>query len=123
MKLSVGIDTIEISRVAKNIENPRFIARVFSAGEQRHFNTMTNPAQTAAAHFAAKEAFSKAIGTGVRGFDLTEVAVAYDGLGKPYLLLTGRAAKLAGKRSFDVSITHTRELATAVVIAYSEVEA
>jgi holo-[acyl-carrier protein] synthase len=77
-------------------------------------------AQTIAANWAAKEAFSKAMGTGIRGFGLNEVSVLRNEAGAPYFLLTGNAKILADQRgfSFSVSLSHTAELALAFVIAY-----
>jgi holo-[acyl-carrier protein] synthase len=78
--------------------------------------------ETIAASYAAKEAFSKAMGTGVRGFSLAEVSVLRDSLGAPYFALSGRAARLAAERGlcFSVSLTHTDELAAAFVVAWQE---
>ena len=73
---------------------------------------------SAAADWAAKEAFSKALGTGVRGFELNEVSCLRDELGAPYLVLTGKAKQAAEGLAFSVSLTHTAELASAIVIAY-----
>ena len=77
--------------------------------------------QTIAANWAAKEAFSKALGTGVRGFGLSEVSVLRNEAGAPYFLLTGNAHKLAEQRglTFSLSLSHTDGLALAFVIAYS----
>ena len=78
--------------------------------------------ETMAANFAAKEAFAKALGTGVRGFALGEVAVLRDSLGAPYFALSGRAKELAEGRgpAFSVSLTHTDELAAAFVVAWTK---
>ena len=78
--------------------------------------------ETMAANFAAKEAFAKALGTGVRGFALGEVAVLRDSLGAPYFALSGRAKELAVGRglAFSVSLTHTDELAAAFVVAWAK---
>ena len=77
---------------------------------------------TIAASYAAKEAFSKALGTGVRGFSLTEVSVLRDSLGAPYFAFSGRAARLVAEQGlrFYVSLTHTDELAAAFVVAWQE---
>ena len=70
-----------------------------------------------AANFAAKEAFSKALGTGLRGFRLTEVQVLRDEWGAPFFQLDGTAAERARGLCFSVSLTHTREYAQAFVLA------
>lgn len=117
--MTVGIDLVEIERIRKSMKNPRFITRVFGNLEQRLF-TGANAYGRAGASFAAKEAFAKAIGTGIRGFSLCEVEVLRNELGAPYLRLSGRARKIAQQRElqFSVSLTHTKRYAQAIVIAY-----
>lgn len=116
--MRVGIDTVEIARIEKSMMIPGFRERAFSADEIEMIEKKGNPLQSYAANYAAKEAFSKALGTGVRGFSLTEVSILRDNLGAPYISLTGRAEELAKDISFTVSLTHTRKDATAIVIAY-----
>ena len=91
---SVGIDTAECRRIEKAMKTPRFFQRVF-----------------------AKEAFGKAMGTGVRGFRLNEVQLLRLESGAPCLVLSGEAAKLAEGWRFAVSATHTNEYASVVVLA------
>lgn len=116
--ISVGTDLVEISRIKQSLENPRFMTRVFGVSEQALFQCPRG-AERAAANFAAKEAFGKALGTGIRGFSLREVETLRDASGAPYLLLSGRAREIAEQRGLrlSVSLTHTREYAQAVVIA------
>ena len=73
-----------------------------------------------AARFAAKEAFAKAIGTGIRGFSLTEVEVSSDDDGRPFFIFHGRAEKLAAGLRFHLSMSHERNAAVAVVVAEHE---
>ena len=117
--LFTGIDLTEIERIKKSCQNPRFIARVFSAKEQEYFASKRNPYPSMAAAFAAKEAFSKALGTGIRGFELNEVSVEHDPLGAPFFTFTGHAAEIVRqrKRSFSLSLTHTDTVAAAFVVA------
>lgn len=115
---TIGIDLIEIERIKKSIESKHFCERVFGENELKELTDKGFPAQSAAACFAAKEAFGKSLGIGIFGFSLTEVETLHNKNGKPYLHLSGNALKLAGDLSFDISITHTRELAEAVVIAF-----
>lgn len=119
-----GVDLIEISRLKRCVQRPHFMQRVFSEEERTLFLSKGNPLPTIAANFAAKEAFGKAMGTGVRGFSLTEVAALRDGAGRPYLHLTGRAKQLAEQRgmNFSVSISHTKEYAICFVTAVSDHE-
>ncbi len=125
MKIQTGIDLCSIERIEQSLRSPRFIDRVFSHAEQALIDNrgIVFRASTAAANFAAKEAFGKAMGTGIRGFSLSEVEILRDMLGKPILNLTGQAKLLALKQgftSFSVSLSHEREMATAIVIAYAE---
>lgn len=117
---SVGIDLIEIARLKRSSNSENFMKRVFSKKEKALFLSKSNPYPSMAGNWAGKEAFSKALGTGVRDFSLNEVSVLRDELGKPYIELDGKALEIAQSRNlqFSISITHTKELAEAVVIAY-----
>ena len=118
--LRTGLDLTPIDRIRESIKNPRFAARVFSDEERSYFATKKDPAPSMAASFAAKEAFAKALGTGVRGFSLHEVSVSHDEWGAPFLTFSGKAKELAEKSgfSFSLSLTHTDDTAAAVVVAY-----
>lgn len=120
MKLTTGLDIIEIDRVANSLTRPRFLRRVFSREEREMLLLRGNAPASAAANFAAKEAFAKAMGTGLWGFSLEEVSVLRDKRGAPFLHLTGRAAALAAGASLSVSLTHTKTVAAAVVTALWE---
>ena len=120
---SVGIDIIEIDRVAAAAENPRFVARVFGEEERHELEARGWKRQNLAAAFAAKEAFAKAIGTGVRGFALSAVQLLHGELGAPYLRLGEDAriiAEVRGYTRFSVSVSHSRDNAVAAVIASGE---
>ncbi|MBC8570090.1 holo-ACP synthase [Zongyangia hominis] len=120
--LCSGIDLIEIKRMGRCSHREHFMERVFSSEERALFAGKKEPLPTIAANFAAKEAFAKALGTGVRGFALREVSALRDTLGRPYLHLTGRAEALARRMGlrFSVSMSHTKAYAVCVVIAYTE---
>ncbi len=120
--LFVGIDSVEINRIEKAMKNPRFCQRVFGEAENSLLAMRGFSAESAAACFCAKEAFSKAMGTGIRGFRLCEVELLRDELGAPYLKLSGNALKMALEKGlrFSVSVTHTKELATVIVIGEKE---
>lgn len=117
-----GTDIIEIDRIKNSLKNPRFLSRLFSAQELKLFISKGLAPATIAANFAAKEAFSKAIGTGFRGFSLSEVSVLRDSVGAPYISLSGNAKKIfmAEKLKMTVSLSHCRTYATAVVIVYRD---
>ena len=120
MELRNGMDLVEVDRIARAMETGPFLRRFFSPEEQAYFLLRKQAPQTVAANFAAKEAFAKAMGTGVPGFALREVAVLRDPLGRPYLSLSGRAAALGEGWRFAVSLTHTQTTAGAVVTAWKE---
>jgi holo-[acyl-carrier protein] synthase len=116
--LLVGIDLVEIEKIKNSMKNPRFCRRVLGAVEYSQLEMRGFPIQSVAASFSAKEAFSKALGTGLRGFALGEVELLRGDDGKPSLCLSGRALKIANGRNleFSVSVTHTRYYAAAVVV-------
>ncbi|MDX6581313.1 MAG: holo-[acyl-carrier protein] synthase [Solirubrobacterales bacterium] len=114
----IGIDLIEIERLERAIERrPRLAERVFSAGELEQARGKARPGRHLAARFAAKEAALKALGLG--GLRLHEVEVEGGGDEPPRLRLHGEAAELAAREGVElsVSLTHSRELAAAVVRA------
>lgn len=116
----VGIDSTEIRRIKEFSEKEGFLNRVFSKEELEEFSARSNNPSHIAAAFAAKEAFSKVLGTGLSGFSLNEVSLLHYKSGKPYLSFSGNAKKLAeeSRLKFEVSITHTSEAATAIVIGF-----
>ena len=120
-----GIDLVEIERIRRSAQSAAFVARVFGAREREEWTRSGKKAEHLAGAFAAKEAFAKALGTGIRGFSLCEVEVLHDPLGAPYFALSGKAAALAESRAlvFSLSITHTRTLAAAMVTAYEKGDA
>lgn len=120
MKITTGIDLVEINRIQDIVQRSRFLHRFFSQEEIDFFIKKSYSPASIAANFAGKEAFSKALGTGVRGFSLSEVSILRDEHGSPYIKLSGDAKKAAGDRSFSISLTHTDTAAAAVVVAYTE---
>lgn len=122
MFLRNGVDIIEISRIERALQREAFLNKCFSQDEISFLKSRgAAMAQSAAASFAAKEAFSKALGTGVRGFSLPQIEVLRDAFGAPYLRLSGGALQQAQKQGlqFTVSLSHDRERAIAFVTAYS----
>ena len=122
MVIGMGTDLIETRRVQESINRfgERFLERIFTAGEIAYCMRKKNAAESFAARFAAKEAGAKALGTGIsRGVSWKEFEVKREASGKPTLSLSGRAAELAGMmgiRRVELSLTHSRELAMAVVL-------
>ncbi len=119
---SVGIDSIEIARITNSIKNDRFIKKVYGDNELREISSRGLHPRSFAVSFAAKEAFSKAIGRGIVGFSLNEVELLHNELGAPYLHLSGKAKKIADDEGykFSTSVTHTEDIATVIVLAYRE---
>jgi holo-[acyl-carrier protein] synthase len=122
MVLGLGTDLIETRRVQESIDRfgERFVERIFTAGEIAYCMRKKNSAESFAARFAAKEAGAKALGTGIsRGVSWKEFEVRRETSGRPSLHLSGRAEELAkemGVRRVQLSLTHSRELAIAVVV-------
>lgn len=123
MMVGLGTDLIETRRVQASMDRfgKRFLQRIYTAGEIAYCLSKKNAAESFAARFAAKEAGAKALGTGIsRGVSWKELEVRREASGRPTLHLSGRAAELAqalGVRRVQLSLTHTRELAMAVVVA------
>jgi holo-[acyl-carrier protein] synthase len=123
MVLGLGTDLIETRRVQESIDRygERFLERVYTAGEIAYCQRKRkNAAESFAARFAAKEAAAKALGTGIsRGVSWKEFEVSREASGRPTLHMSGRAAELAeamGVKRIQLSLTHSRELALAVVV-------
>jgi holo-[acyl-carrier protein] synthase len=118
--LRCGIDLIETQRVADGIERlgERFLNRFFTPGERE--DCQDKPHRLAA-RLAAKEAVSKALGTGIGDVGWREIEIRCNNAqGRPTLHLHGAAATLAaemGLTQWDVSLTHTKDHASAVVVA------
>lgn len=115
----VGIDIIEVSRIRKSIEDYgiSFTAKIFTDEEVKYCSEKPNPFQHYAARFAAKEAFSKAAGTGWNSdFSWHEVEVINEPSGKPRLRLTGGSLKMFGQKRIFLSLSHSGDYVTAVVI-------
>ncbi len=115
MIIGVGCDILEISRIEK-LKNSSGSEKVFTENERRHASGRN---ALLAGDFSVKEAVSKAFGTGVRGFSLTEIEVLRDELGRPYVKLYGRAEALfrkVGGAALHVSISDTGELVMAMAV-------
>lgn len=117
MIIGIGIDLIEIQRVEKACKKQHFFARCFSINEREYIGKNYS---SAAGNWAVKEAVAKAFGTGVVGFELSDIEVLREKNGKPYIKLNGNAKVVSNKLGIEkihVSITNTKEYASAYVIA------
>jgi holo-[acyl-carrier protein] synthase len=122
MVLGVGTDLMEIARIQRSVARfgDRFLLRVFTPREIAYCQRKKNAAESFAARFAAKEAGAKALGTGIsQGIRWLELEVIREPSGKPSLQLTGRAAERArglGVATVSLSLTHSKDIALAVVV-------
>jgi holo-[acyl-carrier protein] synthase len=125
MIFGTGIDILDIDRMRKQMSesNERFFEMLFTENEKQYCRQGTHlnvQAQRFAGRFAAKEAFLKALGTGLRdGIRWLDIEIRNDELGKPFFHLSNEAlnkSKDAGIQRLHVSITHSRTYAAAMVI-------
>lgn len=118
----VGTDLVRIGRFRDFLhkEKTALIDRLFTSGEKAYALARKDPAPHLAARFAAKEAFLKALGLGLReGITWHDMAVERDDLGKPSLALSGCAAQISRQRRIDrvhLTYSHDGDYAQAVVI-------
>ena len=116
MIIGLGTDIIEIERVRKAVDKKIFKDNVFTANEQIYCESRgKNSAASYAARFAAKEAFFKALGTGIVT-KLTDVEIINDKRGAPKIFLRGKAETLAAGKKIFLSMSHSKDFATATCI-------
>jgi holo-[acyl-carrier protein] synthase len=118
----IGVDIVKVDRIEQAVERwgNRFLKRIFTAAEIERCQQRARPAQCLALRFAAKEAFAKALGLGMRqGLRWRDIEVVHDHLGKPDLLLHNQAQRLLeaveASRTW-LSLSDERESALAVVV-------
>jgi len=118
MILGIGTDLCRTERIARAIENPRFTARIYTPAENARLAPLgpERRAERAAGIFAAKEAVSKALGTGFSGFGFADIEILADENGRPFVRLYGKAAALAGNCAVHISISHDGGLAQAFAV-------
>ena len=122
MILGIGTDIVEISRIATALERQgdAFWERILAPEERREIKSAKRRVEYFAGRFAAKEAASKALGTGIGEVRVHDLIIFNNERGAPYLTLKGYAAELAeqmGIRKMHLSISHSEHYATATVIA------
>ena len=120
MIVGIGNDIIEIERIEKAISKEGFKNKIYTQRELENIEKRGNRTETYAGIFSAKEAISKAIGTGVREFSLTDLEILNDDLGKPYVVVSEKLDKILRNKKEDyqieISISHSKKYATAVAI-------
>ena len=118
----IGVDIVKVDRIEKAVERwgHRFLERIFTAAEIERCQQRARPAQCLALRFAAKEAFAKALGLGMRkGLRWRDIEVVHDNFGKPDLLLHNQAQRLLETMEASrtwLSLSDERESALAVVV-------
>ncbi|ABG85846.1 holo-ACP synthase [Clostridium perfringens] len=126
MIIGIGVDIIEIGRVRQAIRNNKnFLSKLFTEREIDYFISRNMNSEVIAGNFAAKEAVSKALGTGMRGFSFKDIEILRNELGKPEVILHN-GANLIGNKLVEnnnslrvhLSISHNNSSA----IAYSVLE-
>lgn len=121
----IGTDIIEISRIKKSLESDRFLKRIFTDNEIEYFESRGMKRESVAATFSAKEAISKAVGTGIRGFNFNDIEVLRDEKGRPYVIAHRKFKKLCSDNNIceiKVSLSHCREYAVANAMAITRSE-
>lgn len=119
MIIGIGTDIVEIRRIETIMKRTSsFIEKSFTHNEIEYFKSKGLKGNIVAGNFAAKEAISKAIGTGFRGFGLKDIEVLRDELGKPIVNLSEKVHKLVNIKEFNmhISISHSKENAIAYAV-------
>ncbi len=116
----IGIDSIEIGRVEEAIRREAFLRRVFTESERAYLAKKGLAAQSAAGMFCAKEAVLKTMGLGITDGPLTDIEVLHEEGGAPYVKLHGKLADRCRGSKVFLSITHTREYASAFAVLERE---
>lgn len=122
MIFGIGTDVTDVKRFKKWVETEGYCERFFNPAELKKTGSVQHLCEHYSVRFAAKEAFSKALGTGL-SFDLKDVYITNDESGKPSLNVTGKAKELlqqkAGNCNLFVSLSHEKEVSVAFVIIES----
>ena len=112
--LGIGVDIIKNDRIKESIKNKNFLLRLFTLLEIKNSEHIKNKASYYAKKFAAKEAFSKALGTGFReGLNFKDIEILNDNLGKPYYRVNQKLKRLILKnqkvKNFDIFLSVSDE--------------
>jgi holo-[acyl-carrier protein] synthase len=120
--LGIGTDIVSVDRIKNSLKNKNFLKRVFNKKEILKCKNIKTKTNCFAKRFAAKEAFSKALGTGIsKGINLNEIVVLNKKSGKPYIYLIGKTKKILsqkfkGKKSkVSLSLSDEKKFAVAFV--------
>ena len=118
----IGTDIVSIERIKKSLKNKNFLKRIFSEKEILKCKKISNSYNCYAKRFAAKEAFSKALGTGIsNGINFNEIIILNKKSGKPFIFVKGGTKKIINKRfkykkpKISLSLSDERKFAVAFV--------
>lgn len=120
MIIGIGTDLVENRRLEAWLQNPGLLAKYFTETELADVGASSHPAASLAARFAAKEAFGKALGTGLRGLPLKEIETRRNSDGKPDLHLTGAAQRALTTRAARVHLSLSHEAAYSLAFVVLE---
>ena len=122
--LDIGVDIVEIDRIQNAIsKNDRFLYKLFTEKEIDYFKSKNFRVETIAGNFAAKEAISKAIGTGIRKFKFSDIEILRNDLGKPIVKTYNNLNQICidfNVLEIKVSISHSEKYAVANAIAITK---
>ena len=121
MIFGIGTDLVIIDRIAKvfNKFGDKFSQRILSANESEQFESNKNKITFLAKRFAAKEAFSKALGTGIRGFSFQDIEIHHTELGRPNIRAHGKCLAVLNENKITkihLSVSDEVDLAQAFVV-------
>ncbi|MCL2411703.1 MAG: holo-ACP synthase [Treponema sp.] len=120
MIIGIGVDIVQINRMERWLNNQKLLERYFHPTElQTASCRKNNMAQTLAARFAAKEAFGKALGTGLAKIVLKDIIVINADNGKPEIKLVNTALKAfetSGAKRVHISLSHEKENSIAMIV-------
>jgi holo-[acyl-carrier protein] synthase len=123
MIIGVGIDLVSVSKIAESVKSESFRRKIFTPAEIESCESVANSTERYAGKFAAKEAFMKAIGKGIRQeVWFTQIEVFNRETGAPYVQVSGEAERIFSALEaarVHVSITHTEGMAVAMVVLES----
>lgn len=95
----IGTDIVSVDRIKKSLKNKNFIIKLFCKEEMAKCNKLVNSYNCYAKRFAAKEAFSKALGTGIAsGINFNEIIIMNEKSGKPFIKLSGKTMQIIKKK-------------------------
>ena len=122
--LDIGVDIVEIDRIKEALtKNERFLNKLLTKNEIEYFKSKNFKVETIAGNFAAKEAISKAIGTGIRNFKFSDMEILRNDLGKPVVKTYNNLKQICidfNVLDIKVSISHSNKYAVANAIAITK---